>query len=176
MPKRILFHGTTTKFMRPIQKAAKLLPRERTGKAIYAGELESKPDRVYLTDVYAVPFGLIAVRQHGGNLLVARAIVDDATLLPDDDFQDGGKHHLRFTDGQWEECLKQTGCVSTRVPVEIDRLYIVRGKELRDLLADEVHIHTGMMHRALRERMDNYNENTLFFAVQKTFDGEEWAA
>lgn len=164
MANRVLFHGTTTKFRRQIERAGALLPRARTGKSVYSGKLESNPERVYLTDVYAVQFGLMAVEKHGGNLLVCRTIVDESELLPDDDFQASGLHRLKFDDHQWPECLSATGCVSVRGPVRVDRIYVVKGKLLKEFKETEITINTGLMHTALKKRIEDALNYALWSA------------
>lgn len=146
---RILFHGTSTVFKQRIMRRG-LLPRERTGKSTYEGELISDPKRIYLTDVYAFQFALRAIEKHGGNPLILKACVEDAALEPDTDFAEGGLHSMRFTDAL--KCLELTGCVSTRKPVSVMSMWVV-SKKLWTEISEQgsCRIETGFRHRGFHK-------------------------
>jgi len=170
MTERIaLFHGTSTKLLKSIQKRG-LLPRAETGKNNYPKFLESSLDSVYLTDVYALHFAKIAVGAQGGNLLVARVIVDKTALLPDTDFEAGGKSHRRYDTAA--ACLEDTGCVRVVGTLQPNRLYVI-GKKLADEF-QSAGILTGLRHLAYRERYEAQLNWILQCATQYDYKGGEW--
>jgi hypothetical protein len=172
MPKRVLFHGTTTKFRPQLLKKG-LLPRSKTGRSSYEGKLESDPMRVYLTDIYALSFGINSVKKHGGNLMVARVPIEPERLEPDTDFMEGGLHSLKFTDGL--ECLRNTGCCSVVGPVNPDRLYIFTKKQTVEIAEKaSLRIETGVRHHGFRKIHEDQLEYFLVAADTYTFDGECW--
>jgi hypothetical protein len=106
-----LHHGTSSVFLSDILDKG-LLPRSKTMNSVYEGERISCEDRVYLTDVYPLRFGVLAIKKYPGDLLIVECQVDEARLEPDTDFTDQGHHESKFTD--WKTCLDDTGCVSVR--------------------------------------------------------------
>ena len=135
-----LFHGTTTKALLAIQRARAIVPRGETGRSVYKDtevfgkNLESHPDRVYLTDTYAIQFARLAAQQLGGWPAVVRAVVPLDRLEPDTDCA-----HLT-----WRESLDRWGTCSVVGAVEIDKTYILGAN--RDGAPDR--IETNLRHRA----------------------------
>ncbi len=80
----ILFHGTSTAHFDTIISQG-LLPRSQTGLSNWQGDVESKPQLVYLTTAYPVYFAWQATHDPH-DLLVLKVEVDDDELYPDEDF------------------------------------------------------------------------------------------
>lgn len=81
----ILYHGTSTQFLPRILKEG-LLPREVTRMASHwEGDVESKPDLVYLTTAYPVYFAIQACEEPY-NPVVLQVSVSMKSLYPDEDF------------------------------------------------------------------------------------------
>jgi hypothetical protein len=167
-----LFHGTSSNFLRKIMKHG-LLPRNKTGTSIYSGKLESAVDRIYLSDVYAVQFGCIAIERISGNLMIAGVNIDVADLDPDTDFMDGGEHRLRFDNGA--ACLKVTGCASTLKNVMPYRLWVVPKKICDELKDCSMRIETGFRHKAFyKQHLDQLNY-ALMMSRRYSFKNGEWS-
>lgn len=170
----ILFHGTSDKFLKSIQKHG-LVPRGLSGKSTYEGKLESLPDRVYLTDVYAPQFGLIAVDKHGGNLMIVGVKVEESRLLPDSDFEEDGKHHHKFTCGL--ECLKSTGTASMIGTVQPIKIWCL-GKKQTDDIKEKAsrRIETGFRHRGFYQMHENQLGYCLMMARKewKNLGDNDW--
>jgi len=81
----ILFHGTTTKFLEEILQKG-LLPRTGTGNSNYSGDIESRPEFVYLTSHYPMFYSVKAVEKNGGDCVIIAVDVPAAALYPDEDF------------------------------------------------------------------------------------------
>jgi len=81
----ILYHGTSTEHL-SIILANGLQPREVTGvKSNWDGDVESKPDLVYLTTSYPVYFAIAATKE-GFHPVVLEVEVAMSDLFPDEDF------------------------------------------------------------------------------------------
>lgn len=78
---KILYHGTSERNLESILKTG-LAPRGRK-KSIWK-EHPSAPDRVYLTDAYAVYFAVIAAKK-GEKGVILKVEVDTANLVADED-------------------------------------------------------------------------------------------
>jgi hypothetical protein len=149
-----------------------LRPRCKTGISVYSGKLESATDRVYLSDVYAVQFGCIAVQKIGGNLMIVGVRVEESELEPDTDFMDGGEHRLRFDNGA--ACLKTTGCVSVCKTIMPYRLWVVP-KKIRNELEDcSMRIETGFRHTAFHKQHEDQLNYALMMAKRYSFEDGEW--
>lgn len=79
---RTLYHGTSSVLLDQI-KAEGLQPR-RDRKSIW-DEYQSAPDRVYLTNAYALFYAFNAVNELGGNGVVFKVSVYDEYLVADED-------------------------------------------------------------------------------------------
>lgn len=166
-----LFHGTSSKLLKNIMSKG-LIPRQDSGVAVYEGELTSSPDRVYLTDTYALEFAKIACNKLGGNILVARVFVDPAEVCPDTDFAEGGLHRMRFEDGL--KCLETTGCSCIRRPIMPDKLYVVPKSVAKDRLPEPFRIETGLRHFAFKKVRQENLDLALMSSKQYLFESGEW--
>jgi hypothetical protein len=172
---KVLFHGTSTKFKSSIMKHG-LQPRGNKNRSTYKGKLASDPDRVYLTDVYALHFAALAVEQHGGSPLIVRALINPSRLLPDTDFEEGGLHSLKFESNQWEDCLRRTGCLSVQGTIGlfdeseddrgVNKLYVINKKVWSEICDNLTRIETNLRHRAFHEIHDNQQEYALAMTNQ----------
>jgi hypothetical protein len=85
MDEIILYHGTSTQFLPNILEEG-LLPRKKTKVASHwEGDVESKPDLVYLTTAYPVFFAIQAVNEPH-KPVVLQVSVPINKLYPDEDF------------------------------------------------------------------------------------------
>ena len=169
----ILFHGTSTKFEKRIMRSRLLQPRKITGESTYDGHLISDENRVYMTNVYAIAFGMLAIEKHGGNILICAAKVDDTRIEPDTDFTDGGRHHLKFTNGL--QCLESTGCISVVGDVEVHKMWVI-GKKLVDELKKNVQlrIETGIRHKGFFTMYEEVHNYYLNMAKLWAWDSVGW--
>lgn len=156
MTRIYLFHGTSSK-LAPAIKRNGLLPRNVSGKSVYEGALESAPDLIYLTDVYAVQFALIACKTFGGSPVVFRALVDDDALLPDTDFPKS-------------QPLAHGVCAVAAPSIMPDRLYKL-GRFDRDPFD---RIPAGIQHRAMKQHYENAQEWVLMNARTESRCAGEW--
>ena len=89
--KLILYHGTSTEFLPQILEKG-LLPRSITGlKSHWDGDVESKPEFVYLTTAYPVYFAIhaaAAAAAENSNPVVLKIRINKKELYPDEDFVD----------------------------------------------------------------------------------------
>jgi hypothetical protein len=125
----ILYHGTTERHLRAIQRHG-LLPRRITGESNWSGDVESKEDFVYLTDAYPVYYAVgpaFAEECAPADLLILKVDVDENRLYPDEDFivwalaegnQDVAQALPPFIDpreykGAWHLSLEHNGVVCT---------------------------------------------------------------
>jgi hypothetical protein len=171
MSRLCLFHGTSSKLLKRIM-AKGLVPRQVSGVAVYDGELTSSPDRIYLTDTYALEFASIACKKLGGNILVARVFVDPAEVCPDTDFVDGGLHRMRFDDGI--KCLESTGCSCIRRPIMPDKLYVIPKAVAKDRIPEGFRIETGLRHVALKKMRQDNLDLVLMSSKQYLLESNEW--
>lgn len=98
----VLYHGTSTKHLPRILKEG-LLPRSKSkNKGNWEGEIQSKPNLVYLTTAYPVYFAMcaasepldqlgesplhVAIVKKPQDLVVLKVEVEDSDLYPDEDF------------------------------------------------------------------------------------------
>lgn len=160
----ILFHGTSTRFRTQIMRNG-LQPRIATGRSVYAGkeafgkQLESSPDRIYLTDVYPVQFGTLAVQTFGGSVLVLAVDVDESALLPDTDFL-----HC----GTGIACLRHAGtCSIITDRIQPVRMYQLAKREIDAVLLDSTYLKTGLVHNAMRERLEGATHMLLMCAKRR---------
>lgn len=140
----ILFHGTSSRFLKPILKHG-LRPRKLTGRSTYEGHLESNEELVYLTDVYPLQFAAIAIEKHGGNMLIVSVNVPEEKLLPDTDFTEEGTHYLKLKNGS--ECLAKTGCVSIAEPVKVEMAWVIPKKLQKEFKNCSTRIATSIRHK-----------------------------
>ena len=126
---QVLFHGTSSIFLKCLLKCG-LLPRSKTKNSAYEGKLTSSEDRVYLTSVYPLMFGMNAVHKFGGDLLIVQSRVSESRLEPDTDFTDEGLHERKFAN--WNECLENTGCVCVQGVVRPSRMFLLDAKSETD--------------------------------------------
>lgn len=172
MAERMLFHGTSSKFKSAIMRHG-LRPRALSGRSTYTGPLESNGARVYLTDVYAPQFALLATGVHGGAPMIVGVAIDEVRLLPDSDFEDGGEHHLRFE--AWEPCLTATGCVSVDGAVEACRIYLPEREAWADFAECGSHrVMTGATHAGLYERHAVQLRTLLMCSRRLVREGGAW--
>ena len=86
----LLYHGTSLSNWKRIQKTG-ILPRAHTNKTNWEHSIESNEDNVYLTDAYAMHFGLCAiqsVKKKFEDVVIIEVDVDDdlaPNMLPDED-------------------------------------------------------------------------------------------
>ena len=123
----ILYHGTSSRYLPEILEYG-LQPREYTDVAgNWEGNIQSKPDLVYLTDAYALYYALAATKEHE-KLVVIQVDVPEEELLPDEDFlayvqaqQDGIPLKQVYEQGTpdpvvnrelWKQSLEYNGVVS----------------------------------------------------------------
>lgn len=167
----ILFHGTTSKFRTAIMRKG-LQPRGVTGKNVYAGVerygkmLESRPDRVYLTDTYPAQFARISVMQLGGSMMVAACKVEPEWLVPDEDFEnlhDNG-----------ESCLRAHGVVAVCRALVPFKLYAVSKIDYDYIFGDTCNIHSGLKHTALGPRVAEATNYLLMISRQWKRVQDEW--
>lgn len=178
----ILFHGTTSKFKSQIMCHG-LCPRELTGKNVYAGMerfgqgLESKPDRVYLTDTYALQFAWITVGQLGGAMLVVACQVEPTWLIPDDDFErslTGDRCELkRSLTGQ--SCLRSHGVCAIQGSLSAVKVYSIRKRDYEEIFGkDTCQIHAALKHRALGPRVREAQNWLLMISRKWVKVDDEW--
>tara|TARA_R100001463_G_scaffold40271_1_gene85602 strand:+ start:260 stop:934 length:675 start_codon:yes stop_codon:yes gene_type:complete len=82
LSKMYLYHGTSTKKLDKILEKG-IEPRGRR-KSVWA-EFPSHPDRVYLTNAYAIWFAMRAVDNYGGDCVVFKVDVSEEWLMADED-------------------------------------------------------------------------------------------
>lgn len=146
---QVLFHGTSSIFLKCLLKCG-LLPRSKTKNSAYEGKLTSSEDRVYLTSVYPLMFGMNAVHKFGGDLLIVQSRVSESRLEPDTDFTDEGLHERKFAN--WNECLENTGCVCVQGVVRPSRMFLLDAKSetIAPVLSEASHHwgRIGLQHHA----------------------------
>ena len=132
----ILYHGTSTKHLDKIQQKG-ILPRRITRlRSNWKGEVESKPDFVYLSTAYPVYYALEVADNKKTDLAIIKVDVDESELYPDEDFiarifweqQEEDKIPLQDFNPLiapsdykylWRECINHNGTACTvSVPVE----------------------------------------------------------
>lgn len=169
----VLFHGTSSKFLKQIMRSG-ICPRGLTGKSTYEEKLISDPERVYFSNVYALGFAAIAVQKHGGNIMVASAKLEIAQLEPDTDFTGDGSHQSKYHDAM--QCLEGTGCVCIKKQqVEAQRIYVFGKKDSEEIMSINHRISTGFRHHAFKEQAENVLNYYLMCCPKKySFNDGEW--
>ena len=102
--KKILYHGTSTKYLDKILKKG-LTPRKSLGvKSNW--DAESRDDMIYLTSAYAPYFAQACVGSNGGDPLVLEVEVESNNLYPDEDFLEQYLRNKNITKGDIHERTK----------------------------------------------------------------------
>lgn len=99
-----VYHGTSERFLNRISQMG-IMPRKLTGNSNFKHSIESHPGVVYLTNAYAVYFGLGVVNQVGEHferiaiLEVDTDLLEPAKLVADEDALEQMSRHTPGGDG-----------------------------------------------------------------------------